>query len=100
MERCRPRCGCVQVTHVLNEAPDDVSADISVGLLEKETISQAVGAPSKDTLLVVCGPPAFVAHQTANLAALGHDNVVVIDNMPRTVEGCAYLNTDADRRFK
>ena len=90
----------MQVTHVLNEAPDNMSADISVGLLEKETISQAVGSPSKDTLLVVCGPPAFVAHQTANLAALGHDNVVVIDNMPRTVEGCAYLNTDADRRFK
>ena len=85
---------------MLNEAPDSMSADISVGLLEKETISQAMGSPSKDTLLVVCGPPAFVAHQRDNLAALGHDNVVVIDNMPQTVEGCAYLNSHADRRFK
>ena len=85
---------------MLNEAPDSMSADISVGLLEKETITQAVGPPGADTLMVVCGPPAFVRHQKNNLAALGHENVVVIDDMPRTMEGCAYLNTDADRRFK
>lgn len=71
----------VQALYVVNEAPD-AGHHVSMGLIDKEMITKYVNAaPSEDVLMVVCGPPAFVADQKANLAELGYNNVVVINDV-------------------
>lgn len=75
-------CACAaQALYVVNEAPD-AGHHVSMGLIDKEMITKYVNAPpSEDVMMVVCGPPAFVADQKANLAELGYTNVVIIDDM-------------------
>ena len=88
-----------QALFVVNEAPDE-GHHVSMGLIDKEMITKYVNAPpSEDVLMVVCGPRAFVADQTANLEELGYRNVVVIDDLPQITEGAAYVNTQGDHRF-
>lgn len=71
----------VQALYVVNEAPD-AGHHVSMGLIDKEMITKYVNAPpSEDVMILVCGPPAFVADQKANCAKLGYENVVIIDDM-------------------
>ena len=71
----------MQALYVVIESADG-GDQVSMGLIDKEMITKYVNAPpSEDVMILVCGPPAFVADQKANCAKLGYENVVVIDDM-------------------
>lgn len=65
--------------YILNNPPAGWTG--GVGFVDRNVLSQSLPQPSKDLLIVICGPPVMQRVIKATLVLLGHD-----DHMVRTVD--------------